>query len=123
MPPQPFHRLKKGSEDEDVYWLQMKLKELGYYTGTVTGAYYNGTAKAVKAYQKANGLYADGVAGINTLEKLYADVLAGAVPSAEPSETVQVSSTPGATGTVTPSATASATNTPKPTATVTPSGK
>ncbi|MEG2356759.1 MAG: peptidoglycan-binding protein, partial [Clostridia bacterium] len=32
MPPQPFHRLKKGSEDEDVYWLQMKLKELGYYT-------------------------------------------------------------------------------------------
>ncbi len=30
--------MKVGVEGEDVYWLQMKLKEL-VYTGTVTGQY------------------------------------------------------------------------------------
>lgn len=95
MPPQPFRRLKKGSEGEDVYWLQRKLKELGYYTGTVTGAYYNGTAAAVKAYQKEHGLRADGVAGTNTLEKLYEEILTANAPTPELTETP--SPTPDAT--------------------------
>ncbi len=74
-PPQPFRTLNKGDKGEDVYWLQMKLKELGYYTGTVTGGFYGGTQKAVKAYQKDNGLTADGAAGSKTLNLIYADVL------------------------------------------------
>ena len=58
-----------------MYWLQCRLKELGYYTGTITGGYYSGTQKAVKAFQKANGIYATGTADVETLEAIYADVL------------------------------------------------
>lgn len=67
--------LKKGSSGEDVYWLQMKLKELGYYQGTVTGTYLEGTAQGVKAYQKDNGIKSDGTAGKKTLEHLYASLV------------------------------------------------
>lgn len=74
-PPMPFRTLKKGVNGEDVYWLQMKLKELGYYNGTVTGGYYGGTLNAVKAYQKDRGLKADGIAGVTTQNDIYADVL------------------------------------------------
>ncbi len=74
-PPLPLRKLKLKSSGEDVYWLQMKLKELGYYTGTVTGAYYSGTKSAVKKFQKDAGLYQSGEADIKTLEALYADVL------------------------------------------------
>ena len=83
-PPMPFRRLKKGSSGEDVYWLQRKLQELGYYTGTVTGGYYSGTAKAVEAYQRANGIYPDGIAGEKTLAALYADVLPTPTPEPTP---------------------------------------
>jgi len=75
MPPQPLRKLQVKSEGEDVYWLQMKLKELGYYTGTVTGTYYSGTKSAVKKFQKDAGIYQSGEADVKTLEALYADVL------------------------------------------------
>lgn len=87
MPPQPFRKLKKGMEGEDVYWLQKKLQELGYYTGTVTGGYYSGTASAVKAYQKANKISTTGVADERTLESIYADVLAANTPTPVPNPT------------------------------------
>ena len=80
-----------------LYWLQMKLKELGYYTGTVTGGYYNGTAAAVKAFQKDNGLKADGVADTNTLEKVYESVLSANTPTPESTETPAMTATPEAT--------------------------
>ena len=51
--------------------LQTKLKELGYYTGTVDGDYGDGTTAAVVAFQNANGLTADGIAGKATLNLLY----------------------------------------------------
>lgn len=84
MPPQPFRKLKKGSEGEDVYWLQRKLKDLGYYTGTVTGGYYSGTASAVKAWQKDNGIYPTGDADEKTLEAIYAGILAQNTATPEP---------------------------------------
>lgn len=62
------------SQGEDVFWLQMKLKEMGFYPGTVTGQYREGTQAAVKAYQKANGIRASGKANAMTLEHLYAKV-------------------------------------------------
>ena len=37
-PPETLRKLTEGSKGEDVYWLQMRLKELGFYNGTVTGA-------------------------------------------------------------------------------------
>ncbi|MBQ8653369.1 MAG: peptidoglycan-binding protein, partial [Clostridia bacterium] len=52
---------------------QQRLKDLGYYTGSVDGDFGNGTETAVKEFQKANGLSVDGKAGKNTLNKLYSD--------------------------------------------------
>lgn len=72
-PPETVRQMGIGTKGADVYWVQMRLTELGYYTGTVTGEYRAGTQKAVKAYQKAMGLSADGVAGKNTLNRLYSD--------------------------------------------------
>lgn len=91
-PPQPFRTLKKGKSGEDVYWLQSKLKDLGFYTGTVTGSFYNGTYKAVKAFQKANGINADGIAGERTLKAVYADVLK--TPAPEEPGILESSTTP-----------------------------
>ncbi|MBQ9265351.1 MAG: peptidoglycan-binding protein [Clostridia bacterium] len=66
--------LKVGSQGADVYWLQMKLKELGFYKGTVTGQYREGTRDAVKAYQRSRKLSQSGNADKKTLEKLYQEV-------------------------------------------------
>ncbi len=62
--------LRLGSTGSKVKSMQQKLKNLGYYTGSVDGTFGEGTQKAVKAFQKANGLTADGVAGTATLNKL-----------------------------------------------------
>lgn len=50
--------------------IQQKLKDLGYYFGSVDGIYGNATRNAVVAFQKANGLIADGVAGPKTIAAL-----------------------------------------------------
>lgn len=60
--------LRKGESGNEVKKLQKKLQELGYYNGTTDGKYGSGTEKAVKAFQKAKGLKADGVAGPTTLQ-------------------------------------------------------
>ena len=62
--------LKVGSKGSDVKTLQNKLIELGYLSGKADGVYGNKTAEAVRAFQKANKLTADGVAGTKTLSKL-----------------------------------------------------
>lgn len=67
-------KLQKGDSGADVYWLQMKLKELGLYTGTVTGQYQDGTVSAVKAYQRSQKLSQTGKADVKTLNTLYAQV-------------------------------------------------
>ena len=85
-PPAEAERtLSVGKEGQDVYWLQMKLKELGFYTGTVTGQYREGTEKAVRAYQRARGLNGDGTAGKYTLNLLYEETRrANATPTPAP---------------------------------------
>lgn len=50
--------------------IQQKLKELGYYKGSVDGVYGQGTRSAVIAFQKANGLSADGIVGPKTASVL-----------------------------------------------------
>lgn len=87
IPEGEIRNLQVGREGADVYWLQMKLKELGFYTGTATGQYREGTEKAVKAYQRARGLTIDGKAGRQTLQYLYKEVNAAnatPVPTAVP---------------------------------------
>ena len=61
---------KRGSSGETVKQIQIKLKEWGYYDGTVDGVYGSGTEKAVKYFQEKNGLTADGKAGQKTLDAL-----------------------------------------------------
>lgn len=63
--------LKQGVSGDPVKQLQTQLKNLGYYTGSITGTFGELTHAAVVAFQKANGLSADGVAGTTTLSKLY----------------------------------------------------
>ena len=62
--------LKSGAKGEAVKELQRRLKELGYYNNSIDGDYGAKTVVAVKAFQKKNGLTADGVAGSSTLKKL-----------------------------------------------------
>lgn len=50
--------------------IQQRLKELGYYKGSVDGVYGQGTRSAVIAFQKANGLSADGIVGAKTAKAL-----------------------------------------------------
>ncbi len=84
-PPQtPERGLKSGDSGEDVHWLQSKLKELGYYPGTVTGTFLDGTKAAVKAFQKDHKLSANGSADKNTLQTLYDFVRASTTPSPAP---------------------------------------
>ena len=59
-----------GDSGEAVKWVQKKLKNLGYYSGSVDGDYGNGTKTAVKAFQKRNGLTANGKANSKTISKL-----------------------------------------------------
>lgn len=56
-----------GSRGNEVRQIQTKLKQLGYYSGTVDGIYGTNTKNAVIAFQKNCGLAADGIAGPRTL--------------------------------------------------------
>jgi len=61
---------KMGSVGTEVTEIQQKLADLGYYSGKVDGIFGSGTKNAVIAFQKDNGLKADGIAGKNTLAAL-----------------------------------------------------
>ena len=63
--------LKEGASGIDVRKLQARLAELGYYSGGTDGIYGSSTTDAVKAFQRANGLSADGQAGAQTQSRLY----------------------------------------------------
>lgn len=63
--------LKQGVKGDEVTKLQQRLKELGYYTGDVDGAYGPGTQEAVLLFQTQHGLAADGIAGEGTRSALY----------------------------------------------------
>ena len=58
---------KYGSTGSEVRQIQTKLKRWGYYNGNIDGIYGSQTLKAVKEFQKKNGLTVDGIAGQKTL--------------------------------------------------------
>ncbi|MDY5348173.1 MAG: peptidoglycan-binding protein, partial [Candidatus Ventricola sp.] len=66
----PSSALREGDTGEAVYILQARLFELGYYTGRIDGRFSEETTAALKAFQRANGLTADGIAGSGTQSKL-----------------------------------------------------
>ena len=64
----------EGSEGRDVKMLQEQLVDYGYLNKSdVDSVYGEKTVEAVKAFQKRNGLSADGKAGEKTLEKLFSE--------------------------------------------------
>lgn len=99
--PTTYRTLYRGKTGEDVFMLQMRLRELGYYTGTITGGYYGGTINAVKAFQRDHGLDVDGAAGEQTQRLLFSGDLSPTqspaptpTPSPEPTQTPAPSPTP-----------------------------
>ncbi len=62
--------LSKGASGDDVTLLQNLLSNAGYDCGTADGKFGAKTQAAVKSFQFANGLTADGVVGRKTWAKL-----------------------------------------------------
>ena len=102
--PGQYRTLYRGRTGEDVFMLQMRLSELGYYNGTVTGGYYGGTIRAVEAFQRDHGLAVDGAAGEKTQSLLFSSSvdptpsplpqMPSPVPTAAPTVTPVPESTP-----------------------------
>ena len=61
---------KNGSTGSEVKTIQTKLKNWGYYSGSIDGVYGWQTESAVKSFQKKNGLTVDGDAGEKTLNAM-----------------------------------------------------
>ncbi|MDD6049862.1 MAG: peptidoglycan-binding protein [Clostridiales bacterium] len=62
--------IKLYDKGNNVLALQTALSDLKYYTGKLDGKFGTGTLKAVKAFQKAEGLKVDGLAGKATQARL-----------------------------------------------------
>lgn len=62
--------LRQGSKGGEVKEVQRRLKMWGYYNGSLDGIFGSGTRSAVIAFQKKNGLTADGVVGKATYKAL-----------------------------------------------------
>lgn len=60
--------LKKNEVSPNVVELQQELAELGILKGSMSGKYDANTEAAVRAFQKSQGLSADGIAGKGTLK-------------------------------------------------------
>ena len=67
----PYYQLlKRGSRGDGVYAVTSRLAELGYPI-SATNYYNDSVVAAVRLFQAANGLSADGMAGKLTQEKLF----------------------------------------------------
>jgi peptidoglycan hydrolase-like protein with peptidoglycan-binding domain len=73
--------LRLGARGEPVRALQNRLNALGFKAGGADGVFGNQTLSAVKAFQKARGLTADGVVGPKTWDKLGIKVQAPSTPA------------------------------------------
>lgn len=67
----PYIALKKGDRGEAVVQLQEALVTAGYLSGAADGKFGSQTQAALKAFQTACGMEADGVADQNVFEALY----------------------------------------------------
>jgi len=66
-----YSNLSYGSSGDEVKKLQQSLINAGYDLGEADGIFGEKTQAAVKKYQQDNGLSVDGIAGNNTLGKLF----------------------------------------------------
>lgn len=65
-------KMAKGDQGDAVKSLQQRLKDLGYYTGSVDGDYGGGTQEAIRLFQSQNSLTVDGVCGSATMAAIFA---------------------------------------------------
>lgn len=61
---------KEGDSGEEVKSIQIALKKSGFDPGNLDGEFGPGTEAAVIAFQKSEGLVADGIVGYTTLKAL-----------------------------------------------------
>ena len=62
--------IRNGSVGVYVLVLQDALNALGYTTRTLDGYFGGNTTNALVAFQRANGLSADGICGCNTWRRI-----------------------------------------------------
>lgn len=67
---EPTAIVNAKSSAQDIKLVQKKLKNWGYYTGSVDGIYGSKTKAAVVKFQKKNGLAPDGIIGDKTLKAM-----------------------------------------------------
>ena len=67
----PAAVFRSGSRGGEVRRIQEQLAGLGFYRGPLDGDFGGGTLSAVKAFQQAKGLGADGIVGPNTWRTLF----------------------------------------------------
>lgn len=112
--------MSTGSRGLRVLQLQERLQALGYYAGAIDGAFGGQTRDAVVAFQRTNGLSADGIVGQKTYAVLWSDA---ALPA--PTATAQpiLPDTPAPTAFITaaPTATPPPLPSPSPSPSPTPS--
>lgn len=80
--------LRKGMRGSDVAEIQSILKLIGYNIDSIDGIFGENTEQAVKAFQRNNGLTADGVIGPRTYEKLEPFLLGYALYTIKPGDTL-----------------------------------
>ena len=82
-----YEQLEPGDSGEAVVRMQNRLKQLGYFTGSVTGKYYKETTAAVQRFQAQLGLSETGIASASLLTRLYSSSApAYSSPTAAPTE-------------------------------------
>ena len=86
-------KLQEKAENEAVYWVQRTLKDLGYYDTKCTGKMLKKTSNAVKAFQKAQGLYPSGTVDQKLID-LMAEVAGGSAETNAGRNTPEPMATP-----------------------------
>ena len=81
---------RQGSSGSAVRTIQTKLKNWGYYNGSVDGIFGSQTTEAVKYFQRKNGLTADGIVGPATMKALGMTDTAQSGTSSAQSESVNL---------------------------------
>ena len=64
-------KLSQGAHGQEVARLQQQLRDNGLYSGDITGYFGENTATALRKFQQAHRLNADGTTGAETLLFLY----------------------------------------------------
>lgn len=67
------YRIQSGDSGDDVAAAQLRLAELGFYSGRSTGYYGPLTEEAVRLFEYQNGLPVDGILDVTDWRRLYSN--------------------------------------------------